>query len=381
MDTLTIALVVDTLGNAGNGTSNSAAQFAKELEAEGVHVRLVGVGAPDKRFRAREQYIPIVSEFARPHQVVFAKPDEELFKRAFDGVDAIHIYMPFPFGRAALKYCLSHNVPVTAGFHVQSENIISNAPFLGLVPHMVERIYRWMKKGFYDLIDHIHVPTHMEEGQLVAHGFHQKLHVFSNGYDDALFAERDEEPRWATPERKRFVIVASGRLSEEKSHETLIRAINLSQHKHDIELRIAGAGPREKQLRALASQNLDDGSWSIQFVSHEKMPDFLANANLFVHCSKADIEGISVIEAMAVGVVPVIASAHLSAARDFALCNESLFQVGDARELASLIDYWIDNPSQRAQWGQTYAQHTRKTYSIKQSIHKFIEMEREAIGI
>ena len=44
---LTIAMVVDTSGNRGNGTSNSALQWAQELERQGHHVRLVGIGAPE----------------------------------------------------------------------------------------------------------------------------------------------------------------------------------------------------------------------------------------------------------------------------------------------------------------------------------------------
>ena len=41
---LTIAMVVDSVGNQGNGTSNSALQWARELERQGHTVRLVGVG-------------------------------------------------------------------------------------------------------------------------------------------------------------------------------------------------------------------------------------------------------------------------------------------------------------------------------------------------
>ena len=41
---LTIAMVVDTSGNRGNGTSNSALQWAQELERQGHHVRLVASG-------------------------------------------------------------------------------------------------------------------------------------------------------------------------------------------------------------------------------------------------------------------------------------------------------------------------------------------------
>ena len=34
---LTIVLVMDTIGNKGNGTSNSALQYAHELERQGHH--------------------------------------------------------------------------------------------------------------------------------------------------------------------------------------------------------------------------------------------------------------------------------------------------------------------------------------------------------
>ena len=50
---LTIAMVVDTSGNRGNGTSNSALQWAQELERQGHHVRLVGIGAPEYPARVR----------------------------------------------------------------------------------------------------------------------------------------------------------------------------------------------------------------------------------------------------------------------------------------------------------------------------------------
>ena len=56
---LTIALVVDTVGNQGNGTSNSALQWAAELERQGHHVRLVGIGAPE--YPARVNRVPLVS--------------------------------------------------------------------------------------------------------------------------------------------------------------------------------------------------------------------------------------------------------------------------------------------------------------------------------
>ena len=61
---LTIALVVDTVGNQGNGTSNSALQWAAELERQGHHVRLVGIGAPE--YPARVNKVPATRCSAPP---------------------------------------------------------------------------------------------------------------------------------------------------------------------------------------------------------------------------------------------------------------------------------------------------------------------------
>ena len=65
---LTIALVVDSLSNFSNGTANSAYQLARELTGRGNTVRLIGVGAPDGQYRAREQHIPVATWFAHRQQ-------------------------------------------------------------------------------------------------------------------------------------------------------------------------------------------------------------------------------------------------------------------------------------------------------------------------
>ena len=116
---LTIALVVDSLSNFSNGTANSAYQLARELTDRGNTVRLIGVGAPDAQYRAREQQIPVATWFAHRQQTCFARPSAALFRRAFKDADIIHIYEPFSFGRHARDYALSHGIPVTAGFHIQ----------------------------------------------------------------------------------------------------------------------------------------------------------------------------------------------------------------------------------------------------------------------
>lgn len=372
---LTIALVMDTIGNKGNGTSNSALQYAHELERQGHHVRLVGIGAPE--YPARVSHVPLVSWVAAKQQMQFAEPSETLFRTAFRGADVVHIYLPFRFGRHALKAARAMGIPVTAGFHLQPENVTYSAGPLKYVPGISSFLYWLFRVWLYRNVGHIHAPTEMIAGQLRAHGYKAKLHVISNGYTARFTSKRQRVAGESTPVP--FRIVASGRLTHEKDHITLIKAIARCRHAKDIELTICGTGPLQRYLRFRAHRLLHRPA-SIGFHRNADMPALLRSCDLFVHPSIVDIESLSVIEGMASGLVPVIASSELSAAGQFALLDESLFPVRDVAALAQRIDWWIDHPQELAVWGERYAKHTKEHYSVEASVAKFVDMERETIA-
>ena len=448
---LTIALVIDTVGHEGNGTSNSALQYARELERQGHTVRLVGVGAP--QYGAEVHHIPFVSWVAAKQQMEFAEPSDELFRRAFRGVDVVHIYLPFKFGRCACRVAKSMGLPVTAGFHTQPENVTYSAGPLKYVPGISAMIYRLFGCWLYDDIGHIHVPTTMIADQLRRHGYRARLHVISNGYDprftsksqagnqprettsstsvsavstpSALVKPSCSAPPTSAPSQsmqatsppsattlsvstmfttvpftpvpsnttsstqvpstptsstpRRFRIIASGRLTHEKDHTTLIRTVSTCHHASQIELIICGTGPLRRALQRQAKRELR-GPWSIGFHDNVQMPALLRSCDLFVHPSVVDIESLSVLEAMASGLVPVIASSELSAAGHFALTDRSLFPARDTETLANRIDWWLDHPEQRAVWGPRYAAYAKEHYSVKTSVKAFVAMERQAIA-
>lgn len=371
---LTIALVMDTIGTQGNGTSNSALQYAAELERQGHHVRLVGLGS--KEYPAKENHVPLVSWVARKQHMQFAQPSETLFRTAFQGVDVVHLYLPFAFGRHAYKVACSMGIPVTAGYHLQPENVLYSAGPLRYIPGMDALLYRLFYHWLYRNIAHIHAPTQMIANQLRKHGYKAKLHVISNGYSPRFTAR---PARAASDFTAPYRIIASGRLAKEKDHITLIRAIAKCRHADDIELVIAGTGPREKYLKAQAAELLKQPA-SIGFHRNADMPALLKSGDLLVHPSIADIESLSVIEGIASGLVPVIAQSELSAASQFALRDESLFPAQDVDALAERIDWWLDHPDELAQWGTRYAQYAKDQFSVEASVRAFVAMEREAIA-
>ncbi|MDT7510281.1 glycosyltransferase [Bifidobacterium sp. H6bp9] len=379
-DRLTLALVLDSFGNRGNGTSNSAIQYAQGLEALGHRVRLVGVGSTD--YPARVHRIPLVSRVAARQQMSFARADPELFRRAFAGVDLVHIYEPFVFGRAALAQASSMGIPVTAGFHIQPENITYSAGPLRWLPGVDSAVYRLFRFWLYDHVRHIHVPTQLTADLLRSHGYKARLHVISNGYQPRFNpGNRYERDRYERQRSDRLIqVAASGRLAREKDHLTLIRALALCRNRRRISLTIAGTGPMERRLKAEAARQLDGMRVSIGFHQNATMPDLLRRADLLVHPSIADLESVSVLEGMACGAVPIIARSDLSAAGHFALTQHSLFPVGKAWALAEQIDWWIDHPDALAVWSGRYAEHAKEHYSLDASVKAFAHMAMQAVS-
>lgn len=63
----------------------------------------------------------------------------------------------------------------------------------------------------------------------------------------------------------------------------------------------------------------------------------------------------------------MIAESSLSATKQFALNEKSLFKDNNAKELAAKIDYWFEHPSERASMSGRYAVFAKK-FSLKNSL-------------
>ena len=114
------------------------------------------------------------------------------------------------------------------------------------------------------------------------------------------------------------------------------------------------------------------------FFDTERLCELMAMSDLYVHAADVEIEAIACLEAVAAGLVPVIADSPLSATPQFALDERSLFKAGDAKDLAERIDWWYEHASTRHQMGKTYAQSAEK-YRLKNSIRLAEQMFEEAI--
>ena len=90
------------------------------------------------------------------------------------------------------------------------------------------------------------------------------------------------------------------------------------------------------------------------------------------------MKGLSCLEALREGTVPVITQGDLIGTSVFALCPESLYPVYDSKALAERIDWWIEHPEKRNEMAQRYADSASK-YDINKSAEALIAMFNQAL--
>lgn len=369
---MTIVLVVDVFDQLTNGTTMTAYRFAQMLRRWGHTVRVVSTGNEDKdKYVVEEKYWPVATSLAHKQGFAFAKVNETVFRQAFAGADVVHFLLPLPFEWKAMQIAKEMNIPCSAAFHLQPENV-TYIIHMSQSKKLADGIYKLFRNTFYKNFKHIHCPSQFIADQLVKNGYQAKMHVISNGVDD------DFVPPSKWPENKDglFHILMVGRLSPEKRQKVLIDAVALSRHENKIQLHLAGKGPCKGSL-VRRGQKLSNPP-EFGFYSKEDLIELIYRNDLYVHASVIEIEAISCMEAFACGLVPIICNSNQSATPQFALDDRSLFRPDDPADLASKIDYWIEHPAEREKMSVLYAREGDQ-YRVEQSVLKTEQMFREVI--
>jgi glycosyltransferase involved in cell wall biosynthesis len=163
--------------------------------------------------------------------------------------------------------------------------------------------------GFANRCDRVTAPTATALLLLRDHGLRAPSQVVSNGVDLDVFSpgQADEalRSRYALP-AGRPLILSVGRLSPEKRADVLIAAV-ARQEAADTVLALAGSGPDEERLRALAARLGVSGRVRfLGFIPAADLPGLYRLADVFAIASEAELQSLVTMEAMASG-LPVVA--------------------------------------------------------------------------
>jgi 1,2-diacylglycerol 3-alpha-glucosyltransferase len=338
---LHIAYAIDLFEGVKTGGVISAQRFVKALR-ERHDVTVIAGGPGREGLVGLPQFtVPPFGKLMRQMGFIFAWPTRAALEPVLRRADVLHVQFPFWLGIRAAALARRLGTPVVAASHLQPENMFHNVGVRS--DWLNDRTWGFFISTLYGKADHVVVPTAFGLAELRRHGLAVPADVISNGIPPQFHPGPGQR---SPAHRDRFVVLAVSRLAREKRIDVVIEAVRRARNAARIQLVICGAGPAEARLRQAASRLPTPAEFRV--VEVDDVPEVLRAADLLVHASEIELEGMAVLEALGTGLPTLVADAPFSAAARLAIGDEFRFPPGDAGALAARIDGLVEHPERLA---------------------------------
>jgi teichuronic acid biosynthesis glycosyltransferase TuaC len=246
----------------------------------------MGIDIVHPRFLVVPKIGMALSPFTLAMSAMRAIREEQRTGYDFDLIDAHYFY---PDGIAAVMLGRHFGRPVT---------ITARGTDINLIPEHVlpKRMIRWAAREAAGMIT---VCAALKDGLLALGADGGKIRVLRNGVDLQVFRPVD---RAAARQRLGLMaptLLSVGHLSPRKAHDLVIQAL---MQLPGYDLLIAGLGPEEQRLRALARNvGVENRVRFLGRVAHDQLRDVYGAADLLVLASSREGWANVLLEAMACG--------------------------------------------------------------------------------
>lgn len=371
-----IVFVIDSW-NPGNGCIVATHRLVKELQDRGHDIALVttaGKALADFTgdvFEVPGFYLPGVKKTMVSMDFKFGKGVKSILREAFTGADLVQIQFPYFMAAPAVRMAKSMGVPVLGACHIQSQNMtgaMNNDNGLG------DWFFNtWFNYELFRRVEAIHCPSAFAADLIKSKGSNAHFRVISNGIPRQYVPMEKEKPEFFGD---KFVLLSIGRLAYEKQQTMMIEALKRSKYKDNIQLLICGKGPSEEELKTAAAELPVPPR--IDFISEEEKMTYLNTADIYLHSSLIELESLSCLEALGSGLPCLIGNSPLSAASQFAMNENFVFQYDDVDEMARKIDYWYENRDELKEMKKK-ALETAEYYRMDRVIDAMEQLHRDVI--
>ncbi len=334
-----IVIAIDSYNDANGGTI-ATKRLINELRRRGHEIRIITAiheDPSDPYFYKIPGFVaPGTAESLENMNFLFGKNDKKVFREAIRGTDIVQVQFPFLMAKGVVKASRKLDVPVVGAFHVQPQNIMAA---LGKTSKKLEWfLWTTFKYFLFKRVDDITCPSVFAAELLKSEGVKAKMWPISNGIPVEYVRGDYQRPEWFSDH---FVLLNIGRHADEKRQSLLIEGVKRSKYSDKMKLMLVGRGERTAELKEKGKELPVEPF--IEYVSHEDKLKYLNTADMYVHGSIVELESLSCLEAIGCGLPVLVSNSKFSAASQFALEDNFLFESDNPDSLAAKLDYWYEN--------------------------------------
>lgn len=314
-----IGLFTDSYPPYINGVSTSVAMLKKGLEKKGhtVYVVTVGNNALKYEYDEKERVlkIPGIPIGIYDYRLSKIYPLSMINTIKDWKLDIIHSHTEFGVGIFARLFAKQFNIPLVHTYHTLYEDYTHYITH-GYFDKSSKKIVEYLTKFYCDkTANELIVPTNkIYKLFKEKYEFQKNIHIIPTGIEVERFFEENVDKKLVQTlsrklefQKKDFKLIFVGRLAAEKNVEFLLKAHQrLIKNCPNIKLLIVGDGPDKEKYEQLAKElQIDKNVIFNGKASWEEIPYYYHCADLFVTASTTETQGLTVIEAMSAGKVPV----------------------------------------------------------------------------
>ncbi len=298
-----IAYFIGTLKKE-DGVTRVLLALIKEAQKKGIESIIITGWAED----ASISPVPVVQipsvMFPLYKAYRLSLPGIRKFKKQLDEFkpDIIHLHSPDTIAWSALKYAKKRHIPIVATHHTDFCKYLSYYHLAFLRP-----VVWFLLRKLYKQMSFTTTPSEVIAQELIAHNI-PNVNALPWGVDlvnfDISFRSQDWRQKILKNEDQAILLCVC-RLTWEKDLRTLAEAYKLLKaERNDFMMVIAGDGPVRNEL-----EQLMPGAVFLGHIEKAELSKAYASSDIFVFPSTTETFGNVTIEAMASGLVPVVAAA------------------------------------------------------------------------
>lgn len=300
--------------------------------------------------------------------------------------DVIHVNTMWITGAALSRYAKKHSIPIVATNHLMPENVLLSLPKGLRESERVNDIFWKTIVRFHKRFVAVTSPTESALKLLRDNGLSLPMFAVSNGVDANVYhppkpADENVDALKRFGISKTPYVLYLGRVNAEKRLDMLIDSFaDVMQHDEKVVLVIAGKGNRVEALKQQAKErSMSQRVIFTGLVSDEEKVALMQHALVFAMTSPAELQCISMMEAMACG-LPVV-SVDVVALHE--LCHDGkngfLVPLDDIAACSHALLTLIKDKKLREQFGAYSREYIVKHHSHESTYAQFIDLYEFAI--